>query len=349
MAEYAALSPSTPAPARWVFQALERIQAGGSVSHDELASHYTPEFLEAFTPEQMLAHYREVAPIAADVATFQPEFLVERGTAIGIVTTLRDGRRYRWEFGLEADRLCMQVLARGPLPAYTDRVIQGPTAEVLVRDYTDVGSVPEHILLLHAFGADVGSWDLVAPYVKDAATVHALDLRGHGRADLRHGYSIQGSLEDTTAATRDLASSDLIVAGHSLGGYVALEYAARTPCRGLITFDGPERLRRNDTEEEIAATSEPLRSVLAEHAKTDYGQLIAGMTTPALFVLIRGTPDRPEPHEAIEQRERLADCAIKYGHTVRWVEADHGFAESQPELTGHIINDFLTTLKASSP
>ena len=344
MADCAGLSPSTPSPARWVFGALERISAGESVSHDELASQYTPEFLEAFTPEQMLDHYRDVAPIAAEVATFQPEFLVERGTAIGIVTTLRDGRRYRWEFGIEAERVCMQVLARGPLPDYSDRVVHGPTAEVLVRDYPDVGPTSDQLLLLHSFGADVGSWDLVAPYIKDAATVHAVDLRGHGRADLRHGYSVQGCLEDIATATRDLASSDLILAGHSLGGYVALEYAARTHCRGLITFDGPACLRRTDTEDEIAATPEPLRSVLAEHVETDYGDLIAGMTTPALFVLVRGTPERPEPPDAIEQREQLADCAIKHGHAVRWVEEEHGFAESRPELTGRVINEFLATL-----
>ncbi len=345
MADRAVLSPSTPAPVRWVFGVLERIAAGESVSGDELASHYTSEFLEAYTPEQMLDHYRQVAPIAAAVATFHPEFLVERGTAIGIVTTLRDGRRHRWEFGIEGDRLCMQVLARGPLPGYSNRVIQGRTAEVVVRDYhSKVGSMRKHLLLLHAFGADVGSWDLVAPYINDSATVHAMDLRGHGRADLRHGYSVQGCREDIAAATRDVASRDLIVAGHSLGGYVALEYAARTPCRGLITLDGPGCLRRNDTEEEIAATPEPLRSVLAEHARTDYGHLIAGMTTPALFVLIRGTPERPEPREAIEQRERLADCAAKHGHAVRWVEDEHGFAESRPELTGRIVNEFLATL-----
>jgi hypothetical protein len=213
-----------------------------------------------------------------------------------------------------------------------------------VRDYSRVGSTSGNLLLLHAYGADVGSWDMATTYIKEAATVHALGLRGHGRADLRHGYSIQGCLEDICTATRDVARSDLILAGHSLGGWVALESAARTPCRGLITLDGPERLRRTDTEQEIAATAEPLKSVLADHANTDYGDLIAGLTTPALFVLIRGTPEQPESQEAIKQREQLADCAIKHGHTVRWIEEEHSFAESRPELSGRIINEFLANL-----
>lgn len=343
MTQSVALDAPMPAPFRWVFKALERIHAGEFVSEEEVATHYAPWFLESFGPEQILAALRGAAPIAAEIVMLEPEFIAERGTAMGLASSHRNGSRYRWEFDIESDRLCLQVLARGPLPEYCDRVIASPAAEVQVRDYTDVGSGSEHILLLHSFGADVGSWDMMVPHVRDVATVRALDLRGHGRSDLRHGYSVEGCLEDIEAATRDVAG-DFVIAGHSLGGYVGLEYAARSPCRALITFDGPVSLRRNDTAEEIEAAPEPLRSVLAEHADTDHADLIAGLTTPALFVLVRGTLDNPEPDDAIQQRHHLADCAIRNGHAVRWVDAEHSFPSNRPELAAQIITEFLKTL-----
>lgn len=331
---------------QWVFQTLERIHAGESIPPDEVASHFAPEFLKACPPEQILAGYRDVAPAAAQIAMLRVEFDrdFEEDRSRSLVATLDDGSRSRWWFNVEADppHRILGQLWTGPLPASTDQVIAGQEADVLVRTYDDTGSGSGHILLLHPFGADVGCWDMVVPRIDHPATVRALDLRGHGRSDAHHGYSARGCFADIATATHGMPSSDLVLVGHSLGGWVALEYAARTPCRALITFDGPAGLTLGLSEDDIAAAPEPLKSVYADHNTTDVASIVADLTTPALFVLCR------EHHEQVADqmrtRQQLAEHATRHGHTVRWVDAGHGFAVEQPELSGQIITDFLATI-----
>lgn len=340
---------SVPSPVRWVFQVLDRIVAGDSVTADEVARHYAPAFLEDVPVEKIVADFRDVAPIASQIVSLDPEFVVPRGTMLGVVSSQRDGCRYRWEFDIDDDRIERQILAKGPLPDYRDRVIDASDAQILARDYAVTGGGAEHILLLHSFGAEVGCWDMVVPHLKGAATVRGIDLRGHGRSDARHGYSLCGCLDDIAAATSDIDNSELTLVGHSLGGYVAVEYAARTSCRAVIALDGPATRRRNDTPEDIAATPEPLRSVLAEHADTDYGEMIAGSDTPTLLVLARGSADRPEPDEAIQQRQQLARYVIEHGHSVRWVDTDHGILTEETGPAAPLINQFLSTHKPLAP
>lgn len=331
------------AQARWVFRTLERINAGESVPSEELVSHFAARFLEAVPPERMLAAYRDIAPVAAQISGVETEF--ERDTSISLVTTLGDGGRYRWEFDVEPEPphcIATQVWT-GPLAAYTDRLIKGPDADVLVRDYTDTGPGPEQVLLLHCAGGHVGAWDTVVPNITASATVHAIDLRGHGRADARHPYTTRGCLDDIAAATGDISPGQLILAGHSLGGHVGLEHAVRIPCRGFIALDGPAYLRHDVPAEDIAASPEPAKSIHADLNNQDVSGLIRDLTTPALFILCKGSSDW-DP-EWVEGRHELAEHATRHGHRVQWIDiADHNFGWNMPELTGQLITDFLATL-----
>lgn len=127
---------------------------------------------------------------------------------------------------------------------------------------------------------------------------------------------------------------------------MALEYAARTPCRAIITFDGPAGLALDMSEDDIASAPEPLKSVFADHNTTDVARLVADLTTPALFVLCREHHERAA--DQIRTRQQLAEHAARHGHSVRWVDTHHGFAVEQPELSGQIITDFLATLSPVS-
>jgi hypothetical protein len=129
-----------------------------------------------------------------------------------------------------------------------------------------------------------------------------------------------------------------------LGGHVALQYAARTHCRGLLALDGPAYLSHDVPEDDIAAAPEPAKAIHADINTQDVARLIRDLHTPAMFVLCRGD-DTWEP-DWIERRRRLADHATRHGHAVTWLDiTDHNFAWSMPELTGRLIADFLASLR----
>jgi pimeloyl-ACP methyl ester carboxylesterase len=97
------------------------------------------------------------------------------------------------------------------------------------------------IVLLHASGCHLGWWSEVAPALADEFHVVALDLRGHGGSDASPtgDYDFDAHVRDLDGVIDALDLHDVIVVGHSLGGYVGLKYATTSPrrLRGLVIAD----------------------------------------------------------------------------------------------------------------
>jgi pimeloyl-ACP methyl ester carboxylesterase len=134
--------------------------------------------------------------------------------------------------------------------------IPGPAGDLF---YDDGGTGdPPAVAFVHAFAGDSSHWSPVLDHLRRGRRALALDLRAHGRsADPGRDYTIPDLADDVAALLDGLAerreTGDLeergagdaasqqryILVGHSLGGLVALEYAARFPERvaGLYLLD----------------------------------------------------------------------------------------------------------------
>lgn len=97
------------------------------------------------------------------------------------------------------------------------------------------------LLLVHGMAGNTHWWDTTAPLLTGAFRPVALDFRGHGDSDWRPegSYDTAGFAGDIEEARHSLGWERMILCGHSLGGRIALEYAARHPERliGLIAVD----------------------------------------------------------------------------------------------------------------
>lgn len=98
------------------------------------------------------------------------------------------------------------------------------------------------VLLLHGLGATGAVWTGVCAALEQRSMPHwiAPDLGGHGSSPRQSHYSV-GSLASGLADTVHNAS-DLLVIGHSLGGYVALALASAwfgVRVRGVLAL-GPK-------------------------------------------------------------------------------------------------------------
>ncbi|MGC8857105.1 MAG: alpha/beta fold hydrolase, partial [Anaerolineae bacterium] len=91
------------------------------------------------------------------------------------------------------------------------------------------------VILIHGLAASLHDWDTLIPeLVKNGFAAYALDLLGHGESGKPDSRAYQISwLFDHLAHWIDSLrlTAPPILIGHSLGGYLALEYARRFPSR----------------------------------------------------------------------------------------------------------------------
>ena len=100
------------------------------------------------------------------------------------------------------------------------------------------------VLLQHGMRDHAHSWTWLAETLKDRYHVIAPDLRGHGDSDWSSdgNYALASYVIDLAAIADLCGLADFAVAGHSLGGHIALRYTAAFPerVRALVAIEGVE-------------------------------------------------------------------------------------------------------------
>jgi 3-oxoadipate enol-lactonase len=96
------------------------------------------------------------------------------------------------------------------------------------------------IALIHSLAMDRHFWDPVVERMQPSATVLTYDCRGHGESDKPAGpYTIELFADDLYDVLNNIGWGSAIIAGASMGGSVALGFAAKYPRQfsGLGLFD----------------------------------------------------------------------------------------------------------------
>jgi 3-oxoadipate enol-lactonase len=106
--------------------------------------------------------------------------------------------------------------------------------------YTEAGSgLP--VVFLHGFPLDSSMWEaqLSALASPPGRRLIAPDLRGFGQSRSDSAFSLESLADDIHALAGAVGAIPLVLAGLSMGGYVALAYAKKYPSdlRGLVLID----------------------------------------------------------------------------------------------------------------
>ena len=154
------------------------------------------------------------------------------------------------------------------------------------------------LVLLHGFPLDHHAWDEVAPLLDDTFDLILPDLRGFGASTTVDSfYSLEDFASDIAGLLDQLGIAKTVIAGHSMGGYIALAFVRLFPERvrglGLV---GSQVLA--DTEER----KEGRYKSAAEVAEHGIGSVIETMTP-------KFTPDARLQSYAREAMERQQPAA----------------------------------------
>jgi 3-oxoadipate enol-lactonase len=115
------------------------------------------------------------------------------------------------------------------------------------------------LVLVHSLAMDHSFWDAVASPLTGTTPVVSYDCRGHGQSSKPEGrYSAEQFADDLADLVNHFNWRTVVVAGASMGGCIALAYAAAYPGRvaGLGLFDTTAAYNAPDRWEERAVTAE---------------------------------------------------------------------------------------------
>jgi len=162
------------------------------------------------------------------------------------------------------------------------------------------------LVLLHGFGADKDNFARVAKYLTPHYRVIVPDLVGFGESSRppQADYAPRAQAERLRALMRQLGVEKLHLGGNSMGGHIALTYAARYPKEveslWLLNAAGvwsapPSELRRT-----MAQTGENPMLVQDED---DFAHLVSLLTAQPLMI--------PRPFLDVLAQERIKNYALE--------------------------------------
>src|ERR671920_945447 len=125
------------------------------------------------------------------------------------------------------------------------------------------GEGPDPVVCLHGITAQHRAFTAAARYLEPSHGLVGVDLRGRGDSDKPEaGYGLEAHAADVVRVLDHLGFQSAVLAGHSMGGFVALKTALEFPerVRALVLLDGgwprvesaPEELTEGEKQEAAA-------------------------------------------------------------------------------------------------
>lgn len=174
------------------------------------------------------------------------------------------------------------------------------------------------LVLLHGYPLDRTIWHPLLPHLTGWQVILP-DIRGFGESQAAEpGFSMDDLAADVEALLDHLQLEQACIAGHSMGGYIALAFARRAPQRvkGLALIasqaaaDSPERrTARFETAERIAREGVAFVAEQMSHALTSQESLrpqlralIERQSPKALIGALRAMAERPDSTSLLQER-----------------------------------------------
>jgi len=130
------------------------------------------------------------------------------------------------------------------------------------------GEGADPVICLHGITAQHRAFNAAARHLGPSRGLVGVDLRGRGDSDKpESGYSLETHAADVVRVLDHLDLENAVLAGHSMGGFVALQTALEYPerVRALVLLDGgwprvesPQREMTEEEKQEAAALEEGL-------------------------------------------------------------------------------------------
>jgi len=156
------------------------------------------------------------------------------------------------------------------------------------------GAAKPPLVLVHGFPLDSRMWEAQIAALAPARRVVAPDLRGFGRSRSDAPFTLESLADDLHALLSAVGALPCVLAGLSMGGYVALAYVKKYPAdlRGLVLV--------NTKAEADTAEGKQSRDKMIELARTQGSKAVADQMMPKMLAK-DAAGQRPQIATALRQ------------------------------------------------
>lgn len=232
-------------------------------------------------------------------------------------------------------------------------------------------------MLIHGFPLDHSIWNPLVPLLEHDFELILPDLRGFGKSSTTQTpYMLADMAADLAALLDHLKIEKAVIAGHSMGGYIALAFARAYPNRipglGLVSSqalaDSPEkRAGRNQEAEHVLAhgvrdTAEGMATRLTANPdlQTKLKELMLQQRPEGVAGALRAMAERPDSMDILSsfefpvailhgaadllipmERARSAAALVKNGALVEIEGAGHMPMMEAPQDTAEALRILL--------
>lgn len=159
------------------------------------------------------------------------------------------------------------------------------SADGISISYQVQGEGKPALVFVHGWCCDRSYWDAQLPHFAEKYKVVAIDLAGHGESGLeRKDWTMKAYGEDVEAVVKKIELGQVVLIGHSMGGFVILEAERLIPEKviGLVGADTLENFEFNFTQEQIDEWLNPMRSNFTESTSNFVRTMFTPNSDPAL-------------------------------------------------------------------
>jgi len=194
-----------------------------------------------------------------------------------------------------------------------DRVVKSPDGVEI--SYSVYGKGSPALVFVHGWSCDQIYWKYQVPEFSKHYTVVTLDYAGHGKSGAnREDFTMESFGDDVAAVVNDLNLDQVILIGHSMGGYVIIDAATKLPGKvaALIGIDTYEQLVDTVfTKEMLEQFTVPFYADFTNSVKAFVQSMFPADADPALVEQISGDMSSAPKGVAMSAFENMFDYSTR--------------------------------------
>jgi pimeloyl-ACP methyl ester carboxylesterase len=182
------------------------------------------------------------------------------------------------------------LLVAGCSQQTADRVVK--SSDGVEISYSVYGEGSPALVFVHGWSCDQTYWKYQVPEFSKRYTVVTIDYAGHGQSGAdRENFTMESFGDDVAAVVNDLNLDQVILIGHSMGGYVIIDAATKLPGKvaALVGVDTYQQFVDTVfTKEMLEQFTAPFYADFTNSAKAFVQSMFPADADPALVEQISG-------------------------------------------------------------